>query len=968
MTLPFRLAAFVLMLFINVSATAELVAERVTEENAAQRLFGGPDASGGIGDWYLANDLVHFIIDDPSRQYAKLNHGGTLIDAGVRGRRGDDQFARLFTIVNLDQRVQLGYDTIRAETDPAGGFARLLVESRGGIRPIPRGSALARFFDLLVPGAEELAGVSVTTEYRVQPGEPFVRMITTFRNEGEDDAPLFAYSDVWMRGGRSMRSFVGNTLHPEVSRGFHHMSFDRNDLMATAEANAPFTFVAMAGMPDFPPISYALVTPERAKRGILNFGVTGKHITLINGFVGDPDWEGMNLWRFLQAIRGELEAGASWSFERRLIVTSGRDIASTTDLAFPMLGFAEGSSRLEGRVEPPDVGASILISTTDGAPVTQVAVPATGAWSAIVPPGSYRLTFRAPHRAERQQSVEVVVGRTTRVPTESFDALGFFEFSSAFSDGGPGRVIVMGVGDTADPVFGAELLDFRLDGERVPSGTETPAILFVGNEHDPTRVAVAPGRYRLIATRGPNYELAEVEVVVPSDGGGVRIDPFELRPAVELRGVVTSDFHVHAEASDDSGMSNEQRLRSFVAEAIDVMISTEHDHVGWFGPAIDALGVGDRIRVIYGAEITSSTPSPLAPWTIGHHNAWPIEYRPLAHRQGAPPSQNLSVAELYSRLRGQFGARVVQLNHALRSDGELDAGAYFSHLAQAGEPYDPTLPIDAYPNRLLLETASDGETRAIDFDAMEVMNGSSWGQYLRLREVWYSLLRQGIRRTATGNSDSHGPDQIAAYPRNYVYVDAEDFTPEVFDQAIREGRMFLTTGPLIAAFRANGGRMGDTVSAPDGRVEYQVAVSAPSWIPVDEVRILVNGEVVRTHRDLRGPEKVMRHLKTEVIELDADAFITVEAGAALDIDPAAWRADRGGIYSDVVAPGFISQVLANPIFIDVDGNGRFDPPGLPPRESGIESHRLIFLSVGLIVLALAWWRLRTGTGRQSASA
>ena len=66
MTLLFRLAAFVLMLLVSVSATAELVAERVTEENAARRLFGGPDASGGIGDWYLANDLVHFIIDDRS--------------------------------------------------------------------------------------------------------------------------------------------------------------------------------------------------------------------------------------------------------------------------------------------------------------------------------------------------------------------------------------------------------------------------------------------------------------------------------------------------------------------------------------------------------------------------------------------------------------------------------------------------------------------------------------------------------------------------------------------------------------------------------------------------------------------------------------------------------------------------------------------------------------------------------------
>ena len=28
------------------------------------------------------------------------------------------------------------------------------------------------------------------------------------------------------------------------------------------------------------------------------------------------------------------------------------------------------------------------------------------------------------------------------------------------------------------------------------------------------------------------------------------------------------------------------------------------------------------------------------------------------------------------------------------------------------------------------------------------------------------------------------------------------------------------------------------------------------------------------------------------------------------------------------APGFVSAAFTNPVFVDVDGNGRFDPPGL----------------------------------------
>jgi len=182
------------------AAGALLVAERITEANAHERLIGGPDAIGGVGDWYLANDVVEVIVDDPGRRHAKLNHGGTIVD-----------FARLFPIVNMDQRVLLNYDTLWAEVDPGGAWARLVVSSSRGMSSIPRGGALARWFDLLVPETEEIEKVFAETEYRVFPGEPFVHIRTTLRNEGDQPAPVFAYGDVWMRGGRSMRSFVGNT-------------------------------------------------------------------------------------------------------------------------------------------------------------------------------------------------------------------------------------------------------------------------------------------------------------------------------------------------------------------------------------------------------------------------------------------------------------------------------------------------------------------------------------------------------------------------------------------------------------------------------------------------------------------------------------------------------------------------------------------------------------------------------------
>jgi hypothetical protein len=370
--------------------------------------------------------------------------------------------------------------------------------------------------------------------------------------------------------------------------------------------------------------------------------------------------------------------------------------------------------------------------------------------------------------------------------------------------------------------------------------------------------------------------------------------------------------------------------------------------------------------VIQGVEVTSSAPSEAAPWTLGHHNAWPIPYRRFLPHRGAPPSQLPSVADLYASLRGEFGARVVQLNHPLGRGPGLERGSFLSHLGVAGEPYDPELPLEAEPNRLLLAPAADGRTRAIDFDAIEVMNGRDFDQYLRTREVWYSLLRQGLRRTATGNSDSHGPDEIAAYPRNYVLVDRRAGAAEL-DRALVAGRSFFTTGPLLLRFLANGAGLGETTAAPGGRVRVEIAVAAAPWVPLDEVRLLVDGRVVRRFRDVAGPAEAsgaVRFERAQELLLRRDAFLTLEAGASLDSDPERWRRERGGLYAGSVAPGFVSQLVSNPIWIDVDGDGRVAPRPAAATAASERALRRLFASAALVLaLALVWWRLRARARR-----
>jgi len=646
------------------------------------------------------------------------------------------------------------------------------------------------------------------------------------------------------------------------------------------------------------------------------------------------------------------------SYRRRLLVTGRPDVASATDVIFPLVGLADGSAGIEGRVEPPGIACSVQVDAADtGAPLTQIMVetegPNAGRYRAILPPGRYRLTLRAPHREPLSVLATVRSGRFAQVDPQRFPEPAWLTFGAEAFAQGPGRIVVSGIRGSEDPIFEPELLDFLIDGAKAESGSETNEIHFIGNDSDPRRVAIAPGHYRLTATRGLAFEIEQIEIAVVGPGSEVAVPRFALRRVAEPVGFVSADLHVHAQASDDSGISNLARLRSFAADAVDVMVSTDHDHVGDFTAAIDALDLRDRIVVIGGVEVTSSVGSLAAPYTIGHQNAWPVPYRPFEHRKGAPPSQNLTAAELYALLRLEYGAQVVQLNHPRPKGGggENPPENFWDHMGSVGEPFDPTLPIDATPNDVLLETASDGRTRGIDFDAVELINGNSRAQYESVREDWHSLLLQGYARSATANSDTHGPSEVAGYPRNFVMVEPgqEGFDPSAFNAAIRAGRLFGTNGPLITRFNVGGARMGDVAAAKSGGVTVDFEVVAASWVPVDEVRLIVNGEVEHRYPMTAGGS-ALRFSRSEVLELAGDAFITLEAGAPLGVDQDEWVAAHPGPFSEVIAPGAVTTAFANPIFVDVDGNGRFDPPGLqpPPRRIGP-----IFGAAALF--AVGWW-------------
>lgn len=948
-----------------------LRALRIGEENAAECLIGGPDSTAGIGDWYLANEIVEFAIDDPSRRYGVSATGGTLIDAGLRDRRGEDQLARLSPLANLSQDVSLGLDGARAEV--ADGEARIVITASRGPERVVRETGWFDWLNPLAVSADALRDVRAEIVYALRPGEPFLRIRTSFRNQGSRRVPLFASGELWMHGSRGMRPWFSNVFHPEQARGFRHSGLHGESISSGLDVVAPVTAIAAAGRRDLPPIAYALWAPappdadaEAAAgapaaapdpdssaalaraRGLSVaplFAIAHDHITLSLDLKARSSFEPVTRWSMARAVFARLGPGERWSLERRFLVSGRRDIAGLTDTLFRLQGFADGSSGIEGRVLPAGEPAVIHVADAHtGAPVTSVEVQGAdageevGRFRAVLPPGDYRLTLRAPQRDPIEREVQVPAGSFRELPPVTLPALAWLELPpQVFSDGGGGRVVVQGIGGTPDPIFGEELLGFELLGEDSGSGSETRELHFTGTAADPRRVAIRPGHYRLVAARDPLHGVATAEIDLPGPGSSVFVPPFALDRIAELPGWISADLHVHSQASDDTGVAHEAQLRAFAASGLQLLVSSEHENVADFGPVQTALGLDGRIRVIQGVEVTNSASSPEAPWTLGHNNVWPIAYQPFAHRRGAPPSGGRTLAQLYADLRALPEVEVIQLNHARSTRvGERDDGSFFEHLS-GGKPFDFKRTLEQEPNAELLRTDRSGRVRGIDFDVMERMNGRSLLRERALRSDWHALLRQGVRRTATANSDSHGLDELAGIPRNYVWLGGAGAVPDdlaaldvtAFDAAIRDGRVVGTNGPLIPRFEIEGSGMGRLAAAPGGRARVSFEVIAAPWVPVDEVRLLVNGEVAKRFAELpRGADAVLRFARSEELALEADAFVTLEAGAALDAEAEQWSASHPGLYTELLAPGFVSSAFANPILVDADGNGSFDPPGL----------------------------------------
>jgi len=453
----------------------------------------------------------------------------------------------------------------------------------------------------------------------------------------------------------------------------------------------------------------------------------------------------------------------------------------------------------------------------------------------------------------------------------------------------------------------------RRGTDRVNLGPTDRAHGCVDQWHSETghfRVPLPPGEYRIVVTRGPEYDHLQDDIVL--DPGATVEVAGVLRRSVSTSGWVGTDFHNHSTPSGDNTCGTDDRVINLAAEHIEFAPTTEHNRLYDWKPHIEKLGLTAFLSTIPGIELTGRG---------AHLNAFPYEPEPGKQDGGAPvwqkdPRLNAIVLKDYQRSEPD---RWIQVNHPdmvenfvdRDGDGRVDGGfAYFGGLIDAIESQN-------YRESNILAGAP--------FKIGQARTGLGRQVNVFREFVWLQLLNQGIPIWGVAVADAHHVHGNGAGGwRTYVRSSTDDPAAIDWREIVRHakaGRMILSTGPFLEVSTGSGVEAGghDRVT---GEVELRVKVQCSDWLDIDRVQVLVNGRQApeanftrETHPEMFG-DGVVKFDRSITLDLDEDAhLIVVAVGEKHTLQKGFGTSAQASIKP---------VAYNNPIFVDVDGGG-FEP-------------------------------------------
>lgn len=908
---------------------------------AAADAFSGPAAQARTGDWIIGNADVRFAIQGNDRHAGVCPWGGNMIDAAVNTPTGwsDDNVGEYCLFFNLGRTLlPEHFEVLRDGKD--GGPAILAVTGSDTLNDfLNLPSMVASFLggaDIAFPlDVEADVPVTITRYYIMAPGERVLRVITAFRNDGPK-ALILGTGELIDSGG--MVEF----FNPASSRkgfGYGGITSEPLDYLAFRGAASTHAFAP-------PPIDGGPGAGYLAVSGAAGIMLGADNVLSL--LVGGVD-------KFA-AHRAALhvDAGKIVTKEHLIAVGTG-DIGSLSAPIWQARGVA--MTAIQGKVVD-DQGAPIANARISAIRAerarTQFTTDDKGVFSGQLPYAAgalWSFTGYIPGRSI------VTEGTITMPASKPADPLSVTVVASA-----TGKLVVDVTGSDGKPtpgkltVYCAKKCPTRENtmfdtGLRSPGGGAYLAD-FIGTDGH-LEVPVAPGDYTVVVTAGPTRTVwpasGQGEPIAVKAGGTVTLKAV-VRDAVDTTGWLCGEFHIHQINSPDAPVLNRDRVRSFLAEGVDVLVPTDHDYITDMQPHIAAEKAEKRLITLPGVELTT--------FDYGHFNAFPLKVDKgdlaggaVDWAGGAGPG--LDPATIVKALNG-IGAvaePVVQINHpafGYLQAIKADVLGGISHAPRARFRLT-----DVPPDPKTGDTGLFSE----DFTAIELMTGhrKSTGlagdSFALIANWWFALLSRGVHWTGTATSDSHRAlSSQAGGPRTWVRLPAGKDTLATFDSAafsaaVNAGKAVGSDGPFVQMWATapdgSKARIGEVLAVSAGQmVTVTVDVQAPTWMDLTAVDLFVNPTMT-------APKPGEQNLKAAPVFASATLVLDEKARKpGKDALAERWHV-QATFHIKVAADGYVVAFVrgekpmpaalfagadvapfafTNPIYWDADGGGYNHPP------------------------------------------
>ena len=921
---------------------------RVFQAEAASDLVDGEVAAGRVGDWVLDNGVARFIIEGEDRSMSVCPYGGHIVDGAPLDRENDgDTVGEVCLFVNAGSTmIPQTFEILSDGSDGVGVLAvtgPLVLDDWINFNTMAADLGFGAIGELKI-GANRAPPVTATVYYILRAGERGLRSVAALRNDGTEQEHLFIGH--LMGGGGD-----GSYFNPFSSIG----GYGTAGLSVQAFSGEPMPFIAYGGGKRSSWAYAPKPNPEFDGQdvpfggvylAVSNIVVTGIDASNLLSIIVTTD-EMLPVHPQLEhPMPGEIVTKEHWFF-----VGDG-SMATMLDQLYPsVLGVDVGtvSGTITDATGAPADGARVTALDASGRPLSQFITDSTGAYTMSIPVGDYTISARIGNvaatpvdatvtAAAELGNVDLVLAAGSMVTVNITDPSGTPV---------PGRVTVICDDDPCPGKPGQAEVDTATD--KLPA--TWAGIYYADVATGQAAFELPPGSYRVVVTRGMAWSAW------PSDGipnGGFQFDVVagqdqvidaEIAEVVDMSNLLYSDFHVHTLSSHDSSTPHIDRIHGFVADDMDVAVSSDHDFVADYGPAVAALGAQEYIATVVGLEITASD--------LGHYNAFPLQADPAHKRGGAldwagGDDLGLLPADLFAWIDNNPGEQVVQVNHA-------DSLGFIK--STLGDPLraislaDPSTmrlpPSDPDP------VTGDTGLWTDDFTAYEVSNGNDLPQFWTLFRWWLTMIGRGFAPTGTSVTDTHRRwSDVGSTPRSIVVMPDGMDTPETFDEAafvtaVNAGRVVGTNGPTLRVsidnMNGDSASYGETIDGSGGEVTAVINIQMPEWMRVDTIEAFSNLDTVITPPGEPNEDPVAPSASFPV-DINGGDFVTVETGMQTHrrIDktiqiPLTITQDSyfvfvvRGVNTESLVPYLHEEEtrtfsFTNPIFVDFDGNGYDNPP------------------------------------------